>query len=299
MPKYHLVASYYDIFEKNSSLRYKNEIEISLPGIDLSTLQAIDNFTASHSQIEIYKILEQQLGIAGRNQLSIKYQKNKTSNPIYYKVIKNNPEFVSCTQNNKLASYWIGNKNVRSLVVSRYTPLFEKELSNLLKIIENRNLEEFHQMYPYENSDLYFLVKRYIGTSFDTMEASQTDLDLIIKEFSRYKTFRGWIVAKEKTKDYQKGFTKFTTNVKPQPFSQKPIPVHSIEEHAAEYQRNFDNDSENKKNGITYESYQTYQYNTAHLEEDKEEFLEENEMDLISGTFAFFENEPSIKRKRR
>ena len=29
MPKYHLVASYYDMYERNPNLRYKDEVEIS------------------------------------------------------------------------------------------------------------------------------------------------------------------------------------------------------------------------------------------------------------------------------
>lgn len=297
MPKYHLVASYYDMFEKNPNLKYKNEVKISLPNIDLSTLQAIDFFTASHTSLEIFKIIKEQLGISGRNQLSIKYEKNKADKPDYYRVITNNPEFATCTKKNELIGYWVGDNYIKTLAVPMYSPLLEKEFQELKTIIETKDLDQFEQMFPYKNSNLHFLVTRYIASSYDTNEAMQADLKTIEKEFSRYKTFRGWIIAKEKAKSYRR--TQTSSAINNQPTGQKPketIEPQSIKKYAEEYQKEFD--KINKDKGITYDSYQTYQYNTSHLEMDKEEFLEESEMSFL-GTDYFEPEETYVTKKRR
>lgn len=298
MPKYHLVASYYDLYEKNPNLKYKNEIEINIPGIDLSTLQAIDSFTASHSKLEIIDLLNDELGITGRNSLAIKYQKNKTANPVYYKIIENNQEFIPCTKNNNLISYYVGDKFVRTLAVHR-TPLFVKELSVLGKIIYEKNLEEFERLYSYPNSDLYYLVTRFINTSYDTPEAEIEDLKLIEKEFSRYKTFRGWIIAKENKKNYQnkENAPQEKAKIKENgPVAKNKKTVQSIEKYSEEYEQYFD--EKHKNMGITYKSKKTHQYNTRGLDHDEEEFLNEGEMRYIEGDY-YDQSEDTTTRKRR
>ena len=300
MPKYHLVASYYDLYEKNPNLKYKNEIEINLPGIDLSTLQAIDSFTASHTSLEIFEILRKELGITGRNQLAIKFQKNKIANPVYYKIIENNQEFIPCTKHNNLISYYVGDKFVRTLAVHR-TPLFGKELRILSKLINEKKIEEFKRLYPYPNSDLYYLVTRFINTSYDTPEAEIEDLKLIEKEFSRYKTFRGWIIAKEnKNKELKKETKKDekieTKQDNPREKQKEKLKVKSSREYSEEYEQDFD--KKHKDMGITYESNKVYQYNTRNLDYDKEEFLSEDEMSYIEGDY-YNQSDDAITRRRR
>lgn len=300
MPKYHLVASYYDLYEKNPNLKYKNEVEINIPGIDLSTLQAIDLFTASHSKLEIIDLLNDELGITGRNSLAIKYQKNKSSNPVYYKIIENNKEFIpctNCTKNDNLISYYVGDKFVRTLSVL-HTPLFVKELRVLVKIIYEKNIEEFKRLYPYPNSDLYYLVTRFINTSYDTPEAEIEDLKLIEKEFSRYMTFRGWIIAKEnKNKELDREPINEKRIETKQEKSKTKIQVKSIKEYIEESIQQFD--KKNKDNGITYAKVKAHQYNTSNLDNDKEEFLTEYEMGDIEGDYYNQTDEGITRRRRR
>ena len=275
MSKYCLVASYYDMFEKNPSLKYKNEVVIDLPNIKLTTLQAIDKFTASHTRMEIFNILEKELGITGRNQLAVKFQMNKSSMPNYYKVIENNPEFVSCTEDNELKIYFDG---TRALAVKE-SLFFLKEWRELLKVIEKRDLEAFRQMYPYEGRNLTYLVERFVNSSYDTGEEYMRELDIIKKELGKYKTFREWILAKDKNMTYKKSsVVKKTTTKQSIKFGLENIPKQTIQEIENDYEREFNNDEKNKDRGITYQSYQTYQYNVAYLDEDKEEFLEDEEI---------------------
>ena len=69
MPKYYLVASYYDKYKN----QFQNEFVVTLPGIDLTSIQAIDSFTASHTLIELLQLIEQETHRQGLNHLAIKY----------------------------------------------------------------------------------------------------------------------------------------------------------------------------------------------------------------------------------
>lgn len=277
MSKYYLVASYYDMYQRN----YKNEIVLNLPTVDLSTIQAIDYYTSSHTSQEIFNQIEQTMGVKGLNHLSIKYYKNKYAKPSYSRTIENDPDFLPCTQN--ITS--------KAPVVSSKIELFQKEKSQLLNLLEKRDLESFQANYPFQDQ-FSFLVTRWINASYDEPEAEQEELKNILLEFSRYETFRGWIVvAKSKQKFYQKVVTRKSI-INPVSKSQ-PLTVKSISDYEEEYQKKFA-----EQNKVSYGSYQTYQYNTSHLEEDKEEFLEEQEVNQLYETSDTNESYFSkIKRK--
>lgn len=294
MSKYTLVASYYDKYEKNSNLKYKNEVEVSLSEIDLSTLQAIDNFTSSHTYFEIFQLLEYEKDIKGKNHLAIKYQKNKTSKPTYYKVIENRKDFTPCTKDNVLKTYPSINKMITSLVVQNNNELFQKEKRKLSNIIEERNFEDFIKCFPYENSDLYHLVNRYINTDYDNDTARYEDYQKIMNEFSRYKTFRGWFVITNLDTP-KKNITKIEKQPSNDYQTYKPIFPKTREYHEEEYRKNFE-----QQNNISYETYQTYKYNTSSLQDDKEEFLEEEEISRLQEQYDNFSEEltrPNIKRR--
>ena len=276
MSKYSLVASYYDRYEKNPNLKYKNEVEINLPNADLSTIQAIDYFTTSHSKIDIFRLIEKYQKITGKNHLAIKVKRGNEVD--YFRVIYDNKSFIDCTKNNPSKTYQISGKYRTTLVVPDNADLFQTEKRKLLQILEERDFLEFQKIYSYQD-DLEFLVRRYLNSFYDTENARLTELSLIILEFSRYMTFRKWIIDQEKQKQLQKETTSNhqKKNIKASPVCQqsKPI-VPSKEEYEEEYEKKFI-----QLHNISYATYQMRQYNTSHLEEDKEEFLEEHEIEQI------------------
>lgn len=281
MSKYSLVASYYDQYEKTNQ-KYKNEIEINIPGVDLSTIQAIDFFTSSHTKSEIFTLLEQTIGLTERNHLAIKYQKRKTEDSDYFKVIYNHPDFASCTKDNTSKTYQIDEKYISTKLIQNHNDLFQLEKRKLLQLLEARDVSKFQEYYPYQD-DFSYLVNRYFNSSYDTEYDNQRDLNLILLEFSRYTTFRKWIIAQEKNK---KGFRESSYYSIKKPISSIPTAksssasVRSVEEYEQEYQKKFESAYH-----IPYETYQTTQYNTSHLEEDKEEFLETEEIEQLHSCY--------------
>ena len=301
MSKYSLVASYYNMYTKT----YQNEITINLPEINLSTLQNIDNFTSKHSTYEILQLIKKKYpNVHDLNHIAVKYTKNKSANPVYYRVLDNNPEFTPCTENNTLKQYRIGNQYITSLTVPNSAPLFQKEKENLVELIETKNLIGFRNLYPHHDN-LVFLVTRYINTSYDDDSSRERDFNLIMTEFSRYITFRGWIINKEKQQEYlyQPRPIAYAPNPNP-PKKIKKGKVPSIEENEAEYIRKFEEDhkdSNNKEYKYSYNTYQAEMHNREYLEEDKEEFLSEREVqDAYYGQEPDYyeENNSNIKRRR-
>lgn len=277
MSKYALVASYYDKYEKTDQ-KYKNEVEIKLPNIDLSTIQAIDFFTASHDVIDIFGLIDKYQHITGINHLAIKYQSDRNNRVNYFRVICNNKDFALCTKNNFLKTYQISGKYRTALLVSSDANLFQIEKRNLLQILERGNFLEFQRLYPYQD-DLAFLVRRYFDSCYDTEDSKLSELSLIVLEFSRYTTFRKWIVVQgRQDKSLKEIVFKSQRGKVASNFTQKSqnLIAFSREEYEEEYEKNF-----YSLHHISYGAYQARQYNTLRLEEDKEEFLEENEIEQI------------------
>lgn len=285
MPKYQLVASYYDMFEKDPTKKYKYQeiIDQEKLGIDLSTLQAIDRFTSNYTKDELLQYLYKKLNITGKNQLSIIFQKNKQTEPINFSIIEKNPEFTSCIKignldkNTDFVDYYAFNQRRVTIKVNTSSELFKQELETLKYLLEQSTYEELYNRYPYPTSWLLRLAYQYYYGAHDNIEQEKEYWkNLVIKEFSSYKTFRGWILNK----------TKIRTNIRPEILINNPTPkptprrteeVLTAEEYSKQYEQEFNEDKKNKAARITYQSKKTYEYNTSHLDDDKEEFLTEEE----------------------
>lgn len=264
MSKYYLVASYYDMYKKS----YINEITIKkLNNISLSSLIKIDDFTSNYAEIEILNMIEKELNIKGINHLSIKYVKNDYEQPIYYQVITNNKEFNSCIKSTQTKEVKLMDKYRKTSFVSLNNELLKKELVELLKILETKNYLLFKEVYPKEN-DFSFLVKNYMNSNYDNELYREEDLKKIILEFSRYKTFRGWIINKTSPKSKKK-----SQNITNKQVTLKPKKINSIEENIEFYEKEYE-----KRTGRSYSSY-----NTASFNEDNDEYLSEEEYDTMNG----------------
>ena len=139
MSRYYLVASYYDRYSKS----YSNEVIIKeINGVKLSSLVKIDYFTSGISNFDIFNLLEKELGINNVNHLAIKYIKNNDTVPKYYKVIHTDKLFNDCVSSVCEKKVKIWDKTRRTNFVSSNNELFKYELEKLLKILENRDIEQ-------------------------------------------------------------------------------------------------------------------------------------------------------------
>lgn len=202
MKKYSLVASSYNPITKS----YENEQEIIINDMCLNNLAAIDKYTSEYTSEDFY----QKLGIREKMiTISIKSLNPKSLNPIYMPIIFNNEIISSCVD--ELESKRFYNYPNYDYAINKRNPYFQSELRVLKKIIETKNLEVLNSLFS-PNDKFGNMVKRYILTDYDVNEQNEKkqDLNIIIKEFSRYKNFRRWIVNnirldKQALKDIQCG----------------------------------------------------------------------------------------------
>lgn len=267
MSKYYLIASYYNLHTNT----YQNETIIeSIKGKKLNTLAQIDDLTSNNTSTELFKLIEEETNKTGFNHLSIMYLKNKTSLPTYYRIIENDKLFNNCLNTSKQVTNFILGKQKTTLYINRNNELYREELVNLLTIIETKNYSLFKSIYPY-NNDFSFLVERYMNTSYDNELSKEEDLNQILLEFSRYKTFRGWYLNHNKKKTILSSKNNKNKEIPPKIKLEKTI-IPTIKENEEAYEKRFKNEY-----GISVKSYNTSKFNI-----DNEEFLSEEEYDSMN-----------------
>lgn len=262
MGKYTLVASSYDPIHN----RFFDEVAIKLVGGPQNELVQIDRYTATCSKIEILRELKEKGLIQEQDTLSIRYLKTKDSNPIYYNVIFDNQKLIHSIENLTEKKYYHDFPKV-SLSLRFDDSYFEMEWKQLKNLIELKNFDEIKAKYK-KLTQLIFLIERYLNSPYDDDLAREQGLKEIELEFSRYKTFRGWIVEKSKKKKKI-----LTSNNSVKKIKKRIDPI-SKEAAETEFEKNF-----MKKNLLDYKNYLLNQYNQQDM--DKEEFIEEDELEQM------------------
>ena len=284
MSKYYLVASYYNLRTKE----YENETIIkSLQQNKLDTLSKIDEFTTNHTISEILNLIEKEHGKTGFNHLAIIYLKNKNSKPYHFRIIENDQRFNKSIVTCNTEDNYILNKRRKTTYLNRSNELYLEQVNILIKILENKDFEKFKNIYPYDpqENDFSYLVKRYIASSYDTEEARVNDLNLILLEFSRYKTFRGWYSNQIKLKNNIR--IRNQNGIEQRRFSNQPrVIIHTKEENMSFFESRF-----KEKTGKSYDEYTTEQYNL-----ENEEYLTEEEYTSMNDKTTE-DNQPIIRRR--
>lgn len=270
MSKYYLVASYFD--GRNF---YDEEIIKNLAGVNLDKLNTIDVFTSSHSLLELFSLMESELGVSRRNQLSIKCLKNKDATPNYYRVIVDDKNYLEAVLGMKEVSYRAMDKKRKALSIRGDSELYQQERQFLIGILNTRDISLFDQIYPYSNQFSY-LVHRYLETDYDDVQVMNNDYQMIMDEFSNYKTFRYWYILRNKNqhKKENRNFIIFKRNVSDS--NKKKKTVKSIQECEEEFEKKF-----YEKNHMLFEDYEAISHNLAYLDEDKEEYLDVDEVERM------------------
>lgn len=286
MSKYYLTVANYN----QNTKEYENETVVNLVQFDLSTIQMIDFFTATHTRTEIFQLIEKETTKTDWNHLAITYYQNKDSAPYHYRIIEDNPEFATCIKDIHLEEYKILNKYVKTITIDQKNKFYLKEVKKILEIIKNKDIHAFEEQYPYKKDNFYFLVTRYMNSSYDTELEQEKDLKLILKEFSRYIVFRNWVVTQSKKTNHQQlHITPLEFSTEKGKSTKKISLPKSIEENETIFLQEYE-----KKYKTSYSAYQTFLHNTAYLNEDKEEFLEEAEFQKMNK-----EEESNSKTKQK
>ena len=269
MGKYNLVASCY-----NSNRNcFTDEIEIKLQDGPKNELVRIDSYTTLYTKHEFLEKLRQNKIIKNQDTLSIRYLKSKNSQPIYYSTIFDQPKLASSIQH-LIEKKRSQNPKKIFLAVRLDDPYFQAEWLELNRLIQQNNLSQIQQKYK-NQKELVFLIERYLESFYDEETAKEQDLKEIQLEFSRYKTFRGWIASK----------TKRTIMASPR----KKETV--ISNPKINTNQDFDTLFKKKKL-MDYKTYLLNQYNRQDME--KEEFIEEDELEQMG---YLVDDESYVKRK--
>lgn len=288
MGKYYLVASHYNAYTKS----YENEIVVKLSQVDLSTIQAIDNFTSNHTHAELISLIEKESNIKDLNHLSIQYYKNNDCNPVYYRTIENNKEFSTCTTNTTTKDYKHLGKFKKSIAISNNNKYLLTETKKIIELIEKKDLKSIEEIFG-KKHEIYFLIERYLTTSYDDYQAQKDDYEIILKELSKYTTFRQWIIGQEKRKNKEKNVfqvNKVSENID---IPKKNTKTLTKEENEQLYEETINKKLNNKGYQITYQDIKTYEHNTRYLDDDKEEFISNEEM----GQMYNYESKDNINRR--
>lgn len=266
MSKYYLVASYFD--GKNF---YDEVIIKNLAGVNLDKLNTIDIFTASHSLSELFSLMESELGISGKNQLSIQCLKSKDATPSYYRAIVDDKSYLEAILDMKEVNYRVLDKRRKSLSIRKDSELYQQEQRFLMDILNTKDISLFKQLYPSTNQQFPFLVCRYLETDYDDIQVMNNDYQMIMDEFSNYKTFRYWYILRNQSKVEKR---KFVSSSKKEKRSKKKVVAKSIQECENEFEKRF-----YEKNHMPFEEYEAICHNLAYLNEDKEEYLDASEVE--------------------
>ena len=270
MSKYYLVASIFD------GQDFYDETPIkSLGNFSLETLKDIDLFTARYTSLELFQLVYQELENKNYNQLSIKHKKNKESTPSYYRVITGDKSYLEAILDMKEVTYQLPERKSTSLIINKDSSLYKQEKEKLDKILKEKNIEAFNQIYPYQ-TEFSFLVTRYLKTDYENIDEMIRDYQMIINEFSSYKTFRYWYILNIKNGKKEFSNSQKNKQQKKSKVQKKKPSIKTIQEYEEDFERIF-----LQKQNKSYDQYLVSKYNLSHLDEGKEEFLEEQELNKM------------------
>lgn len=267
MGKYALVASRYDA----NSGKFINEKVIKISGLNLTNLLSIDKFSSEVDYKVLWNKISLENDVEGLTTLSVRYIKNKSSSPIYMKSIISNPVIYSCCCDARVE--YLNNRGY-SYKIDCNNKYLREAKDRVISLIEKKNEEELENLF-YNNKNLLFLIKRYMSNSYDMDEMVEREWDFrnIMDEFSRYKVFRGYVIADYKMKhDYGIKIRRNSTNNK--------VNVSKMVKRENEVDSYFDAKCECEF-GMNYDRWLCYDYNTRFVDEDKEEFIEVDELEQM------------------
>lgn len=241
MDRYYLVAS------KNEKGKFKDEIIINIPNLDLTRLEVIDSFTSEFTKEELISYLKEYSLIENQNVLSIKKEsKGKT---YYFKV----------AYKNDLIKYFSNSAIINNKINVISDVKFSEIFLEVQELLNKKEITKFKEVF--KNSYVFLHINNYLNCDpFDERDKSIL-LNTIYNDFLKYENIRKWLVN---TKTYTKISSKKVEKIKGK--------IKTIQENEQDYVDNF-----NKNSLTSYIDNKLSLINQYDL--DSEEFLEPNELD--------------------
>lgn len=261
---YELIGSFYDSYAGE----YQNEQTIELENVSLDSLEQIDAFTCCLSKSALIKRLENKY--PNKNTFSIKV---KNKNGVFFMpVVFEQPDLIAIINSIRKKDVMTRDGYTTFKVIYSSDPLVKKVISPIAQVIEEKNIAELSQ-YVDENSRFYHHIQRYIQSDDqDCYEFENLGL-----EARNYQTFRSNLLYQKKLEEVRSHY-----QFQEAAFRNKKTKL-VTPSHAPSTEIHF---------GQTYAKAKTLEYNTQN---EKEEFLDEEEVAKITGYNDTFIKPPIVK----
>lgn len=198
---YKLIASY------KNKYNFLEEQELDFLFEKGATLEEIDSITCRYPSSEyLLHLLDIDGVVSGKNHLSIRYKhKNQYK---YIHPIFDIPELLEILSSLQEKHDFQDGHPVTYKVVNRNNPFFQEKLKEFYQFIDVDSDYFFSEIYgDNKPKRLVYLVNSYLNeknSSFDSLEDEYAWRNLKEKielEFSRYKTFRGYLIYVDRYKN--------------------------------------------------------------------------------------------------
>lgn len=268
MAKYYIEVSKYD--KKSGEFREPKIIK-EISGKIFENLFEIDAFTAAlKDKDELFNLIRRENKDIDKDYNSARIVSRKNYTIIYDE--KDMVEFANNCELKDITKY--DGRQSKSYVVNTELKSFQKIKQLVINILNSRDLSRIEElsMYSSRESDIVFLIGRYMNTFYDNELEKEEDLKKIMDELKRYKTIRSIYVSKQKRKQYIPKSTIISSRKKQlEKLKSKIEEIKTIEKNEEEFALRFEKD-----NGISWETHNMLMHNMAI--DDKEEFLDEEEV---------------------
>lgn len=265
--KYELIGSIHRQYEKEP---YKQQEVISIPGISLNSLENIDRFTSSMTEMDIMEALPEQM--QDKNHFSIRVWTHFNDNIYYIRTIFNDPEIHELLlQIEKKAVLLDGRYKTLSLVPK--CPLVNNYWEKIEQALNTKDLDALGQYFSTQ-SKYYFKLERYLNSGYDYGEKEKALQELKL-EFRDYRIFRKVYVSQKRNYYASTPVSRKNKNVTPAIFFEAEATFPHSED--------------------DYREDMTYLFNT---QSEKEEFLSPEEYEMCNPGF-YDTPAPRLVKSRR
>jgi len=253
--KYELVASIYDKHVWGE--KYSKEEVVALENIALDSLESIDAFTCCYSKENL--IAELKENYKDKNMFSIRVTKGK--NFFFLPTIFDQPDLVEVINSIKKKDVMTRDGYQTYKVIYSSNPLVQKVTVPIREAIYNKDLPLLSSCVD-ETSQFYHHVKRYIQSD----EHDHYEFENLGLEVRNYQTFRANMLYQKKLAEVRNHYSFQSAAFSKNPKKLVALPMGPATE---------------IKFGTDYAQAKTLEYNQRN--EEKEEFLDENEVAQITG----------------
>lgn len=192
--QYVLVGSVYDRFAKGN--KFKEEEVIKIPGVTFNSLVDVDRFTSQITSFDLLNTITK--GYKSKNTISIKVFYNE-ENSYFKTAIFNNKELYELLESVKKVAKKRDGKFKDIFVITKSNSYFNNNLEQMMKLLYDEDASKLDSIFG-KNKYFSILINKYLKR--DKFEDASSIIEELRNAFKDYDVFRTFIVNKNKSNTY-------------------------------------------------------------------------------------------------